>query len=88
MNRIVIALLNGEMTVKRLEKHKDRVLLCSENEDYPDFFVKEEDDFYILEVNTHPGMTPLSICPEISQKMGIGFEALVEEILGGAAYES
>ncbi len=49
---------------------------------------EEEDDFYILEVNTHPGMTPLSICPEISQKMGIGFEALVEEILGGAAYES
>lgn len=46
------------------------------------------DDFYILEVNTHPGMTPLSLCPEIAQKVGISFEELIEEILKTASYES
>ena len=51
--RIAIAVLNGEMTVKRFEKHKDKILLCSENEDYPDFFVREEDDFYIWGVVTN-----------------------------------
>lgn len=51
--RIVIAVLNGEMTVKRFEKHKDRILLCSENEDYPDFFVREEDDFFVWGVVTN-----------------------------------
>jgi len=51
--KIVIAVLNGEMTVKRFEKHKDRILLCSENENYPDFFVKEEDNFYVWGVVTN-----------------------------------
>jgi D-alanine-D-alanine ligase len=32
---------------------------------------------YILETNTQPGMTPLSLVPEIAGHSGIGFEALV-----------
>jgi D-alanine-D-alanine ligase len=47
----------------------------------------EEDDFYILEVNTHPGMTPLSICPDIAKHNGMSYAQLVEEILQGATYE-
>jgi D-alanine-D-alanine ligase len=44
-----------------------------------------EDDFYALELNTHPGMTPLSICPEIAQKQhGISYTELVSKILLGA----
>ena len=43
--KVVIAVLNGEMTVKRLEKEKNRVLLCAENADYPDIIVTEEDSF-------------------------------------------
>lgn len=35
----------------------------------------------MLEVNTQPGMTPLSIVPEIAAHRGIGFEELVERIL-------
>lgn len=52
-------------------------------------FLYEEstDEIYMLEVNTHPGMTPLSICPEIAAYHGISFELLVEEILKGAKYE-
>ena len=33
--------------------------------------------FYMLEVNTQPGMTPLSLVPEIAAHAGIGFEELV-----------
>ena len=32
---------------------------------------------YLLEVNTQPGMTPLSLVPEIAAYAGIGFEELV-----------
>ena len=33
---------------------------------------------YVLEVNTQPGMTPLSLVPEIARHMGISFEELVK----------
>ncbi|TDI63699.1 MAG: D-alanine--D-alanine ligase [Alphaproteobacteria bacterium] len=33
--------------------------------------------FYVLEVNTQPGMTPLSLVPEIAAHAGIGFGQLV-----------
>jgi DNA polymerase V len=51
--KIVIALLNGEMTVKRLEKFKNRLFLCAENEDYPDIKITEEDHFAIWGVVTN-----------------------------------
>ena len=37
--------------------------------------------FYILELNTQPGMTDLSLVPEIAHFSGITFEDLVEKIL-------
>jgi D-alanine-D-alanine ligase len=39
---------------------------------------------YILEVNTLPGMTELSLLPEIARSRGISFPELVERILLGA----
>jgi len=48
----------------------------------------EEDELYMLEVNTHPGMTPLSICPDIASRVGISFSTLVAEVLNGARYEA
>lgn len=51
--KIVIALLNGEMTVKRLEKHKNHVLLCAENEEFPDIRITEDDHFAIWGVVTN-----------------------------------
>lgn len=51
-------------------------------------YSEEKDDFYVLELNTHPGMTPTSLCPEIAQKCsGMGFKDLVEEILKTASFE-
>ena len=43
------------------------------------------DKFYLLEINTQPGMTSLSLVPEIAQYRGISFENLVEKILLNAS---
>ncbi len=37
--------------------------------------------FYLLEINTQPGMTSLSLVPEIANYKGLNFENLVEKIL-------
>ena len=37
--------------------------------------------FYILEINTQPGMTRLSLVPEIAKFKGITFSRLIEKIL-------
>jgi len=41
---------------------------------------------FVLEVNTQPGMTPLSLVPEQAKKMGISYGELVEEIIGEALW--
>ena len=40
-----------------------------------------KNNFYLLELNTQPGMTSLSLVPEIAKYKGISFENLVEKIL-------
>lgn len=50
-----------------------------------DFIVTEDKKAYLLEVNTLPGMTALSLLPEIAQHSGICFEELVERILLSAS---
>ena len=40
-----------------------------------------KNNFYLLEINTQPGMTSLSLVPEIANYKGITFENLVEKIL-------
>jgi D-alanine-D-alanine ligase len=41
--------------------------------------------FYLLEVNTQPGMTPLSLVPEIAASVDIGFAELVAWMVENAA---
>ena len=38
-------------------------------------------NFYLLEINTQPGMTSLSLVPEIANYKKLSFEKLVEKIL-------
>lgn len=45
---------------------------------------KEEGIFYLLEVNTQPGMTALSLSPEIAASVGISFNQLVDTLVKGA----
>ena len=39
------------------------------------------DGLFVLETNTQPGMTPLSLVPEQAKQMGISYEQLVEMIV-------
>jgi D-alanine-D-alanine ligase len=50
-----------------------------------DFLVTETGEAYILEVNTLPGMTDLSLLPEIARGAGIDFDQLVVRIIAGAS---
>ena len=40
--------------------------------------------FYLLEINTQPGMTDLSLVPEIAKYVGISFKELVKKIIDDA----
>ena len=42
-------------------------------------------DFYILEINTQPGMTSLSLSPEIASYAGISFNELVQKLVESAS---
>lgn len=52
-----------------------------------EFMMDENQELYILEVNTHPGLTPLSSYPEILNYYGINLANLCEELLKAAAFE-
>ncbi len=44
--------------------------------------------FYLLEINTQPGMTPLSLAPEIAAHGGISFADLVERLVQTATLDN
>ena len=41
--------------------------------------------FYLLEINTQPGMTNLSLVPEISKYVNINFKSLIKKIIDNAS---
>ena len=41
-------------------------------------------NFYLLEINTQPGMTDLSLVPEIAKYVGISFKELIKKIINDA----
>jgi D-alanine-D-alanine ligase len=48
-------------------------------------FKFHEGKFYLLEINTQPGMTSLSLVPEIAAYHGISFIKLIELVLKDAS---
>ena len=44
---VVVARINGEVTVKRLERGNQKVRLIPENDDYSPIDIEEEEDFFI-----------------------------------------
>ena len=51
-NNIVIAAVNGEMTVKRLVQSNDRWILRPDNPSYPDIIPDQHADFFLWGVVT------------------------------------
>jgi D-alanine-D-alanine ligase len=45
---------------------------------------KGEDGLFLLEVNTQPGMTPLSLVPEQAKQRGISYTELAEMLIAEA----
>lgn len=56
--RVVVAALNGELTVKRLQRSGNRITLNAENPAYPDITVTDDDDLQIWGVVAHVVHTP------------------------------
>ena len=50
-----------------------------------DFRVTQNNKIYILEINTQPGMTKLSLVPEIAQNFGLSFIELVDWMIKDAS---
>jgi len=48
----------------------------------------EPGKLYLLEINTHPGMTPLSMLPEIAAYAGISFDELLERLIESATLDN
>lgn len=50
-----------------------------------DFVVNEQGDFYILEINTVPGLTATSLVPKSAKVKGLSFDDLIVNILNNAS---
>lgn len=46
-----------------------------------DFMIDRDNELYILEVNTLPGMTATSLIPKIAKAAGMSFNDIIEEII-------
>ncbi|MCX8105105.1 MAG: ATP-grasp domain-containing protein, partial [Ignavibacterium album] len=46
-----------------------------------DFRLSPENKFYLLEINTLPGMTSLSLVPKMAKAIGMSFEQLIDKII-------
>ncbi|MCP4199715.1 MAG: D-alanine--D-alanine ligase [Proteobacteria bacterium] len=69
--------------VQTLAQRAYRVLCCS-GAARVDFIVPRNAPAVILEINTIPGMTELSLLPDIAQANGLPFDNLVAQIMEGA----
>ena len=52
-NSIVLAIVDGEFTVKRLYRKGDQIQLCPENKNYSPIIIKEGMDFEVWGVVIH-----------------------------------
>ena len=72
-----------EVNILGLKAHK---LLKCRGISRSDFILdKKTGNFYILETNTQPGMTPTSLVPEIAKYHGFDFDNLINWIVEDAS---
>lgn len=64
---------------------KTHQLLEAQGMSRVDFIVTKDNQFFVLEINTIPGMTDLSDLPAQAKAMNINYDELVEIILNSAA---
>jgi D-alanine-D-alanine ligase len=69
--------------VLKLGKKAHQILNCRGITRSDFKFIKNK--FYLLEINTQPGMTDLSLVPEISKHVNITFKKLIKKIIDDAS---
>ncbi|MEO5938796.1 MAG: D-alanine--D-alanine ligase [Sphingomonas sp.] len=71
---------------KRIALEAHRLLGCkgASRSDFRWDDERGEDGLFLLEVNTQPGMTPLSLVPEQARRLGISYPELVQMIVDEA----
>ena len=78
---IVPAVLDAELIAKLREAAADAfVALGCEGLARADFFVTE-DGYFVNELNTMPGFTPLSMYPALWKPSGLGYSDLIDELI-------
>ncbi len=79
---IIPARISDEVTdrVKSIARHIYRSFNCR-GFSRIDFIIDSSEQPWVLEVNTIPGMTDLSLFPDAASHYGIGYDDLVEEIV-------
>ncbi|HVN69610.1 MAG TPA: D-alanine--D-alanine ligase [Candidatus Binatia bacterium] len=82
---IVPAPIDGDLAARlqmiALSAHR---LLGLRDYSRSDFIVTADNRPYLLEINSLPGLTPTSLVPDACAAIGIGFEALIEKLVGFA----
>ncbi len=73
--------------VQELARLSARVLGCTRGAVRVDFRLDMEDQPYVIEVNTVPGMTETSLLPQAAEAAGIDFIMLIDRILQGAGLD-
>jgi D-alanine-D-alanine ligase len=73
--------LAARMQMLALSAHR---LLGLRDYSRTDFIVSREGRPYLLEINSLPGLTPVSLVPDACASVGISFEALIERLIGYA----
>ena len=74
---------NNYNTVLKLAEKAHKVMNCK-GVTRSDFKLINN-KFYLLEINTQPGMTNLSLVPEIAKYTGMSFVELVKKIIDDAS---
>jgi D-alanine-D-alanine ligase len=75
--------ISGE-TQKRVQELAIRTFqtLCCEGLSRVDFFLRENGDILVNEINTMPGFTKISMYPKLWEASGIGYTELISRLIG------
>lgn len=76
----------NEETLKKVQFYAAQAFktLCCEGMARVDFFVTDNNDIYINELNTIPGFTKISMYPKLWEASGIGYSELIDKLIGYA----
>ena len=72
-----------EKTLERMKELavKTFQVLCCEGLSRVDFFLKENGDLYVNEINTLPGFTKISMYPKLWELEGVAYSDLIDRLL-------